>query len=485
MRAACLLALAFATVLPSPAASRPHQAARSIGAEPRAAIDRITAWFMRRYHVTGLSLGVAVPHAPPYLRGYGVRDPRSRAPADAYTIYAVGSLAKSFIAAAVLREAANGRLDLDAPIGRTLSWVPPRYAAITIRRLLTMTSGIPSYTSLPRARLDAIVAAGGGIPALLAPALREPAEAPPGMSWSYDNSDYLLLAAALERTTGLTWARYATMRFFIPLGMISTSAGALSPFAVDRATGTRWDGRTARPVATLAQALAIAGPAGNLFSNVPDLLRWLTALRDGSTVSPDAFRAMTTATLLPDGVTTGYGMGFFVDDWYGRRVVWHSGYIDGFSSAMALVPSDGTEAVVLCNADRTDLVPLLKSVVAIVDPPIAPLTYASGYAPPENEDPHVTAVARLLLSQIADGRLDRSLLAVGLDRTLMPAWVRDEATLLRAYGTLVQLEFLGRIRKNGVAVARYRADFTHGRLAVEIGMDAGGFVDVLTIGTTP
>ncbi len=352
-----------------------------------AGIDAIAATVMQQHHIDGLSLGIARNGSPLYLRGYGYRDANRRLPADGYTVYAVGSVAKQFTAALVLQQVAQGRLTLD--------------------------SGEPSVRSL----------------------LNQTA----GGQWRYRNENYTELGTMLERETGTTYCALLHSRIVRPLHLISTSC---EPPA-------SWNLAAAPMVAE--QTLAPA--AGGLWSNAPDLLRWLAALQNGAVVPRSLFDAMTTSATLLDGTPANYGFGFFVNDWYGYRVAHHSGFVAGFSSVDALVLGDGIEIALLSSGQTVDLDPLAKSILALLVPPLDRNLYALPSQPPENENHQITSALAALLQT--------------------PGFA--------ALGRLQSLEFIERNRRGQTIDDKYRATFSDARAWVFVDYDDRNTIESLTV----
>ena len=102
---------------------------------------------------------------------------------------------------------------------------------------------------------------------------------------------------------------------------------------------------------------------------------------------------MTSSWTLTDGTFTHYGFGFFIDNWYGWHIAQHTGFMDGYSADDAISLDDGLDLVVLTNADKQPIVPILKSIFAIVDPPKDRSLVADLSHPAENEDPATTALS--------------------------------------------------------------------------------------------
>ena len=196
MRGAALVALAWSLVHAVPAAA---QSDSSI-----AAIDRLLRAEVRRQRIPGLSVAVLRGQRVLFARGYGFANLEHRVRATDSTVYQSGSLGKQFTAALILQLADSGKLELDAPIRRYLPEGPPRWDSVTVRHLLTHTSGIPDYTdSVVNLRQDytedALVRIIGGLPPLFSP----------GQRWSYSNSGYVLLGAIIRRASGAVLRRSA------------------------------------------------------------------------------------------------------------------------------------------------------------------------------------------------------------------------------------------------------------------------------------
>jgi len=349
-------------------------AAALLSAGQSSRIDAIVTSVMQESGIPGLSLGVGRNGSTLYLRGYGVRDVARRRPADAFTIYAAGSIAKQFTAALVLQDVARGRLALDR--------------------------GDPPIESL----LWQIT----------------------GDRWEYRNENYVALGDLLERTDGAAYCTLLTRRILLPLRLLSTSCGTPYPawnFAVSQVPPRR-----------------IEPAAGGLWSNAPDLLRWLDDLRLGYVVTPELFAAMTRSGRLSDGTPTNYGFGFFTGVWYGYPVAFHVGYVNGYSCQDTLSLSDGLELAFLSNADHVDLTPLAKSVLAIADPPRDKNSYAVPNAAPENENGRITAALTAKLHVAA----------------------------YAAYGELQGLDFIERTIEGMTTIDRYRARFERAVLSVTV-----------------
>jgi CubicO group peptidase (beta-lactamase class C family) len=413
-------------------------------------IGALVSSFMRSQHIAGLSLGIARRGSLLYLHGYGRRDVDRNLSADGYTIYYIGSLTKQFTAALVMQQVAAGTIALQAPLARYLPAVTGAAGRATVAQLLAQTSGIPSYTDASRAEIDRIAATDPNPWTLWSLVASKPLAFEPGTQWQYSNSNYLLLGMTLARVTGLGYSTLIEQRIARPLTLESTAFGSPG-YARNVASGYVWHtGFTSIPLTP--GLVNVAFSAGGLASNAPDLLRWLEALRTGRVVSPDAFALMTTSVRLRSGRPALYGFGFFVDDWYGHPVASHTGNIDGFSSEDVLVLDDGLEIAILSNADRVDLVPLGKSIVAMLDRARDSNLYASPSQPAENENAAITAAVKAIAATSA----------------------------FSALGAVISVEFIERHVEQDVTYDRYRVTFTSGPWRVTVGYLNGNTIRSLT-----
>jgi CubicO group peptidase (beta-lactamase class C family) len=421
-------------------------ASLALTAAQSAKINAVVAQVMQASHIPGLSLGIERKGTMVFLRGYGMRDCASGATANGYTVYRIGSITKQFTAALVMQEAERGALPLNSEVG-----------GITVAQLLSQTSGLVSYTD-PGQTLDS--------------ALNAPPAFTPGTRWQYSNSNYYLLGTALQSVTHQSFSTLLTRRITRPLHLTSTTFGL--PVERNVAQGCRWAGPDWLPAAESPNdAPTLAFSASALSSNVPDLVAWLWDLYDGAVVSPESFATMTTSWKLSNGTPTEYGFGFFTDDWYGDRVAQHTGYVDGFSAVDVLALDDGSAIALLANADQVPLIPLAKSIFAIVEP-IKDAALVAGFNHPAvNEDPAVTSLVKTLVPQLACASVDRSLLSPGYARSLDSPRLESFAQALQPLGELSQALFNEAATAGSATSYVYTLIFTNGRIRLTLELREG------------
>jgi D-alanyl-D-alanine carboxypeptidase len=334
-------ALAACSHAPPPAAPAPgHQTALA------AEVESLAQDALAHNPVAGFSVAVVSHGEVVIARGYGLADVEKKTPAAADSIFRIGSITKQFTAAAIVQLAAAGKLSLDDKLGKYL----PGFAhgdEITIRHLLTHTSGLKDYTALPwfeehmadpfpRAELVAKIAA-------------EPLAFAPGSRWSYCNSGYYLLGLVIEKVSGQSYADYLKQHVLAPAGLADTAYCPPQQDYPRAAHGYRVDDARMAPAAAVDMAHPYA--AGSLCSTAPDLVAWMQALAHGKIVDAAAWKQMITPVVLANGKAYPYGFGFFLGELGGHTRIGHGGGINGFVSALAYYPADELYVAVLVDTE--------------------------------------------------------------------------------------------------------------------------------------
>ncbi|MFD6276287.1 serine hydrolase domain-containing protein [Streptomyces sp. NPDC060209] len=291
----------------------------------------------------------------------GVADAATGRPVTAHMRHRVGSITKTFTAAAVLQQVESGRIGLDAPVGRYLPKLVPgeRGDAITVRMLLNHTSGLAEYLPYAYPSLKAFPALADTGPQSLddfrlrrfdpteligmgvtAPAVGAPGDAP-GL---YSNTNYLLLVQLLEQATGTTAEQYITRNVIERAGLGNTGFPA-GPY-VDGPHSRlyeAWFGMIDPPRDYSVYDMSWVGPSASLISTVSDLNRFYGMLLAGEIVSRSSLAQMqrTVPVVSQEGRTIDYGLGLHPMEGPGQGVFWgHGGTVWG-GGALAMTRADG------------------------------------------------------------------------------------------------------------------------------------------------
>ena len=277
-------------------------------------------------------------------KSYGYADLEARVRATPQTNYRLASVTKQFTAASILLLAEDGKLSIDDPVKRWLPSLPAAADAVTIRHLLSHTSGLidyedvmPADTKDPLHDADVLRILEGQNRTYFAP----------GTSYRYSNSGYALLALIVGKASGKDFASFLRERIFLPLGMNDTVAfeDGISTVA-NRAYGySEIDGRWQRTDQSLTSA--VLGDGG-IYSSIEDLAKWNAAL-DDSRLLIEASRKLAfsphTTTDEPD--VEHYGFGWRLNG----GTQWHSGETIGFRNAIVRWPEQKLTVIVLTNRD--------------------------------------------------------------------------------------------------------------------------------------
>ena len=313
---------------------------------PRA--DSLVLTYLAESHAPGASFAVIRGTDTLAYGAYGLANVEAaRAPTTA-TIYEIGSNTKQFTSAAIMKLVEQGRVKLDDDLSTYVPEFPLHGRHVSIRQLLTHTSGIHDYTSSPEwPKTWGQVLSPDAIIKFVA---ADTFDFAPGTAYRYDNTGYVLLGMVIEKASGQKYAKYIDAQFFKPLGLRQTSycpSRTSDPaFALGYTKGPNGIER--------AQFLDLSHPfaAGALCSSVGDFAKWQRALASGRAVSPASYALMSTADTLTNGRRINYGFGLVPGTFAGHATVSHTGGIPGFATAAAYVADDSLSIVVFTNYDR-------------------------------------------------------------------------------------------------------------------------------------
>lgn len=344
-----LLALAF-LAFPSPAQATPMvEATRGVPAGRVTELDGIVQQHMRGPGAVGISVAVALGDEMLYEKAHGFADLEFAINADEETLFRIGSVTKQFTAASILKLAERGKLSIDDPLTRFLPDYPTHGHEITLRHLLTHTSGIKSYTDLgPEWAMN--MARELPDEELVALWKDKPLDFQPGERWRYSNSGYYLLGMVVAKVSGQSPGEFLREAFLDPLKLTRTRYDSNEEVILNRAQGYAFENDAFRNDALL--GVSQPGAAGAMLASAGDLVRWQQALVSGRALKPESYEEMTLPFLLNDGHETQYGMGLQLDQRDGRRRVWHGGGINGFNSVLLYYPDAKLHVAVISNSER-------------------------------------------------------------------------------------------------------------------------------------
>jgi CubicO group peptidase (beta-lactamase class C family) len=305
--------------------------------------------------------------------GYGVADVEHHVPVIPQTTFRIGSITKQFTASAILKLQEERKLSVNDKVSK---YIPNfrRGDEVTLRQLLTHTSGIRDYTDEPHSvsRVTNVTTTG----AIIEEIKKYPFDFDPGTKWRYDNSGYLLLGYIVEKVSGQSYGDFLRENFFQPLGMTNTGVyhahlglphEALG-YTLGRSASTWifWGEGFSLGKNRFKQALNVDmswfGGAGALYSTVEDLYRWNEGVFNGRVLDAASLKAAFTPVKMSFWTRAawaiffndrgmGYGFGWVVCRHRGLREIWHNGELNGFKSCLLRVPDEKFTVVVLANTE--------------------------------------------------------------------------------------------------------------------------------------
>lgn len=327
--------------------------------------------------VPGASVLVLRNGSPAFRGSYGLADLENRVAATPSTNFRLASMTKQFTAAAILLLAEDRRLTLDDPVRNWLP-LPDAAAAMTLRHLLSHTSGLVDYEDLIP---DGTTAQLRDDDVLQLLESQNRTYFAPGAQYRYSNSAFALLSLVVRRASGKEFAAFLHERIFAPLQMRTTVFAARDSSVAHRAYGysrvrQRWSRNDQSP------SSAVQGDGG-LYSSIDDLALWDAALDDDRLLSAESLRlAFRPATPTEDPMVH-YGFGWRITG----ETQWHSGETVGFRNVILRYPRRRLTVIVLTNRDHPEPYPAALEIAKCFAPTVDATRAARSAAGPDSGRP--------------------------------------------------------------------------------------------------
>ncbi len=427
----------------------PSSTTNSLLAEVSRKIDDTAMKMLSESGVPSASIAVVKDGKLAYAKAYGLADIAAHRSATTSMIYSVGSISKQFTAASILLLAEEGKLSLDAPVGR---WLPEltRANEVTIRQVLSMTSGYQDFW--PQDYVMPSMMKPVSPEEILKGWAQKPLDFEPGTKWQYSNTNYVAAGMIVERLSGMSVLDFLHHRIFDPLEMKSVfdcDSAALPPGSPTRYN--RYGLGPARPAPKEGKGWLFA--AGELAMTASDLAKWDISMIDAAVLKPQSYYEMERAELLKNGASSQYGLGIGVSLVNGHRVLAHGGEVSGFTAQNAIYPDDRAAVIVLTNMDANRAaVNLANKIGEII------------FSPTSNGD--LLTKAKAILVGLQKGKIDRSLFTDNANSYFDKQCLQDLATSLAPLGVPTDFELVSESLRGGMTARRYRAKFQKKNLGV-------------------
>lgn len=403
---------------------------------------------MRERHIPGAAVAVVKDGRLVKAEGYGLANVELNVPATKETVFEIGSISKQITAAAIMLLVEEGKINLDEKISKYLPNTPESWSKVTVRNLLTHTSGIKSYTGLSgfeltkRLKRDEFIKAIGAFPL----------EFEPGERWIYSNTGYNLLGFIIESVTGASYWDFVGTRIFKPLGMNQTANRDPQFIVPNRADGYEWeDGKLVGRDYDLTDVFS----AGAIVSTVVDLAKWDAALRGETLLKKESKKQIWTQVVFNNGKPYPYGFGWNVTEFRSRKLLSHGGQTAGFAANISRYVDDNLTVIVLTNLGDIGLGGAIARGIAKIYIPAISLRQMKEQAGANAE---LSGLFRNALRSYLEDKLDADSFSEKMRSALAGERAKLVAKRVAAYGAIKNFVFVGGETAGKTRIYRYKTE---------------------------
>lgn len=318
--------------------------------------------------IPGVSLAICRDGKVVKASGYGLANLELDVPVTPETIFQTGSVGKQFTSMAIMMLYEEGKTGLDDKLTKYIPESPAAWKEVTIRQLLTHTSGIADYGGEEETMGKGVINFRKDYTEeeLVQAFAKMPMDFAPGDKWSYSNTGYVLLGIVIHRVTGEFYGDFLQQRIFQPLGMQATRVISEADVVAHRSSGYRLVKGEWKNQEWVSPTLNTTAD-GALYTNVLDLAKWDAALYTTKLLKQSSFDTMWTPVRLNNGNTYPYGFGWDLAPKNGHRAVSHEGAWQGFTMSIARYLNDRLTVIVMTNLDSNNAKPekIVEDVAAI------------------------------------------------------------------------------------------------------------------------
>ena len=438
-----------------------------------ASIDSFVRAEMARQRIPGVAVGI-VNKGDVTARGYGFANLEHMVPVTEETIFQSGSLGKMFTATAVMLQVEDGKLSLSDPLTKFFADAPATWREITVRHLLTHTSGIPDYTtSTFDYRRDYTE------DQLARMAFEQTLEFPAGSRWNYSNTGYALLGFIVRKVSGQFYGDVLAERVFKPLGMSTARIITEADIVPNRAAGYQLVNGQIKNQDWVAPELNTTAD-GSLYWSMRDLLAWDAAVKRRAILKPESWEQILTPVRLNSGKTYPYGFGWSLDVRGEKPLQQHGGAWQGFKTQLSRFVGDDLDIIVLANLSQADPGRIADGIAAILNPTLAVRTPS----PIEDREPLVASRIGRLLDTIREGRLTPAEFAY-VRAGFFPDAAKFYEDELKKLGPHQRLVLLDRREVGDDRIYTYEVAFPSGSRYVRVGLAPDDRVSTFSLRTRP
>jgi CubicO group peptidase (beta-lactamase class C family) len=434
-----------------------------------AKIDEFVKAEMQKQKIPGVSLAVVRDGRLVYAKGYGFANVEHQVPVKPETIFQSGSVGKQFTAMAVMMLVEEGKIGLDDKINKYFADAPAEWKDITVRNLLTHTSGMTDYPQNFDFRADYTE------DDLYKKIKTVPLAFQPGEKWAYSNLGYVMLGILINRVTGKFYGDFLKERVFNPLGMTTARVISEADIVPNRAAGYILVKGELKNQAWVSPTLNTTAD-GALYLSALDMAKWEAALNEGKLLQKTGYEQMWTPVKLNGGKTYPYGFGWALGNANGKQIIEHGGAWQGFKAFITRYPEEKLSVIVFANLGAANEKRIARGVLEIFHPQLAPAAAKAI----EDKEPKVTARAREILQAIADEKLTAELFTTEFAPLILSSG-KQLAAGLKPLGELKKIELLERREEGEIRIYRYRLVYGGANLSYSFALNASDKIAGLQI----
>jgi CubicO group peptidase (beta-lactamase class C family) len=443
---------------------------------PEDRVDKFMKAAIDSIHIPGASLIVLQDGKIVKESAYGLANIEYNVPAKPETLYLLASITKSFTATGIMLLVEEGKIHLDDSISTYLTDAPDAWKPITVRMLLGHTGGLKDRWEEKDNSLWRIAYSTTD---LYNAAKATPLDFAPGTHWQYSDQGYFLLGRIIEKVSGKSYRQFLTERIFKPCGMETSTTTSQTEIVSNLAQGyTQSNGKWAKNHRRTDYGLV---SHFGIVSNVMDLAKFDQALMDGKLLKPETLQQMWTPTKIANGdvghrMTATYGMGWFLEEINGHRIVEHGG---ASGTGYLKYPDDKLTIIVLTNLEQLaggDGIGLGKVVAQAY---VKGVTYSDAVGKPD-PDPQLGRTVMNELAALASGKMTSDLYTPEYAKQIEPTLPSQKAGL-SPLGPVEQMEFLSEQKLGLMRRVTYRAHFKNFPAILELGLTPDGKIEQMFV----
>jgi len=435
------------------------------------AADEYVRAQMRERHIPGAAIAVVKDGKIVKADSYGLANVELNVPVNKETVFEIGSVSKQITAAAIMLLVEEEKVNLDEKISKYLPAAPETWKNVTVRNLLTHTSGIKSYTGLSgfeltkRLKRDEFVKSIG----------THPLEFEPGERYNYSNSGYNLLGFIIESVSGESYWDFLQKRIFKPLGMNKTANRDPQFIVPNRADGYEW--RNERLVGR-DYDLTDVFSAGAIVSTVTDLAKWEAALRGDTFLKKESKETIWTPVRFNSGKLYPYGLGWNVTEFRGHKLFSHGGQTAGFAANISRYVDDNLTVIVLTNLGDQGLGTMIARGIAKIYLPDISLRAMKEQ---KSADANTTKQMQNALRSYLEEKLNADSFTDRIRASLTTERAKLNARRIASYGAIKNFVLVGNETADKNKIYRYKVETASRIFLWRFELDENGKITALVL----